>query len=618
MTTALVPSWLNSLDWLLSPYVQRGNALPLEDLLEEVDGWLKVGRSRVQWTLNRRSLAAEVEASCRLIGVSTRKAVGQPLRLARKAMRELVRLEVPTLAEQQLVSQAFCDLRLAMTTEAALLAAWDDLLQEIRSEGASLIRAEQLTVILASCLEMRGVESKSCFSELRRAFGASPMGPSRWLASAVEDRSEAEIAFLREAEAILLLMPVPARCVVWLQYEFARLPEFVFQAGDMTFFEANWALPNAREDHGQSFLFRDEMRAVLQDFDDWWTDKGPDEPHSFVVARVGLGSRMTRGAIAAGEELVDFLLAVATVQTGGIRWRRSGTAYLVADGTRVALHMAAPKPGPTTSYYGMDITTEILGTTALELAATMSKRPLPEEIREGIRLISEAGLEGSYETAFGVTQSLHVRTAVGQRNHAFEHIAAWGGYSARELEKETTPYWARSAWEHEMGGIIDHAIRDRWDQPGVQDLNSVLHPGGYGKPLRFPLADAHQKELVDLLSTRIERERLRWLMKGIRNAAHYLAIERSYEAEDAVALDRLRRVRNALVHGNPVTPAVVRSVSSVSIRRSNHALNLAIEAFNKGIRLDQLLATDRAERNSLHSSLNSGITWLKLWAAATP
>ena len=616
MTNPLVPSWLNSLDLLLSRDVQHGEALPLEDLLEEIDGWLKVGRSHVQWTLNRRSLAAEVEASCRLIGTSTRKAVGQPLCLARKAMRELVRQEAPTFAEQQLVSRAFCDLRLAMTTGATLLAAWDDLLQEIRSQGASHVRAEQLTSILGSCLEMRGVESKSRFSELRRVFGASPIGPNRWPASAVEDRSEAEAEFLSKVEAILLPIPVPERCVVWLQFEFARLPDFVFQAGDMTFFEAPWALPNARDDPGQPFLFRDELRAVLQNIDDWWTDKGPEHPHSFVVARVDMGYRMTRGAITAGEEMVNLLLAAATVQTGGIRWRRNGTACLVVDGAGAATQWAAPKTGSTTSYYGMDITTEVLGTTALEMAVTMSTRPLPEEIREAIRLMSEAGLERSYETAFGVTQSLHVRTAVGHRNHAFEHISAWGGYSERELEKEITTNWARSAWEHEMGSIINNAIRDRWDQPGVQTLNSVLHPGGYGKPLLFPVAETHEKELIDLLSTRIERERLRWLKKGMRNAAHYLKIARSYETEHTIALDRLRRVRNAVVHGNPATPAVVRSVSDVAIRRSNHALDLALEAFNEGISLDELLAAARAERDSLHSQLNGGTTWLELWEAA--
>ena len=79
MTTVLVPGWLNSRDLLLSRHVRRGNALPLKDLLEEIDGWLKVERSPRQWTLNRRSLAAEVEASFRLIGKSMRQAVGQPL-----------------------------------------------------------------------------------------------------------------------------------------------------------------------------------------------------------------------------------------------------------------------------------------------------------------------------------------------------------------------------------------------------------------------------------------------------------------------------------------------------------------------------------------------------------
>jgi len=105
-------------------------------------------------------------------------------------------------------------------------------------------------------------------------------------------------------------------------------------------------------------------------------------------------------------------------------------------------------------------------------------------------------------------------------------------------------------------------------------------------------------------------------MKGMRNAAHYLRIARSYEAEHTIALDRLRRVRNAVVHGNPATPAVVRSVSDVAIRRSNHALSLALEAFNQGISLDELLAAARAERDVLRSQLNGGKTWLELWEAA--
>jgi hypothetical protein len=616
MTNALVPSWLNSLDSLLSRRVRRGNALPMKELLEEIDEWLKAGRSPERWSLNRRSLAAEVEASCRLIGPSTRKAVGQPLRLAKKVMRDLVRQGEPTFADQQLVARVFCDLRLTMTTDITLLAMWGDLLQEIRSEGASDVRAEQLVATLGSCLEMRGVESEVRFSELRRVFGPSPIEPTAWPASAVEDRAVAEAEFLANAKAILLPIPVPKHCVVWLQFEFARLPDFVFQAGDMTFFEAPWALPNARDDEGLPFRFRDELRAVLQNVDDWWTDNGPEHPHSFVVARIDLGYRMTRGAIAAGEEMVNLLLAAATVQTGGIRWRRNGTASLVVDDVGAATQWVAPKTGSTTSYFGMDITTEVLGTTALDLAVTMSTRPLPEEIKQAIRLMSEAGLENSYESAFGVTQSMHMRTAVGHRNHAFEHISAWGGYSEHELEKEITTYWARSSWENEMGSIVNNVIRDRWDQPGVQNLNSVLHPGGYGKPLLFPIAATHQKELIDLLSTRIERERLRWLIEGMRNAAHYLKIAKSYEEEHTIALNRLRRVRNAVVHGNPATPAVVRSVSDVAIRRSNHALSLALEAFNKGISLDELLVAARAEHDSLHSQLNGGKTWLELWQPA--
>jgi hypothetical protein len=102
----------------------------------------------------------------------------------------------------------------------------------------------------------------------------------------------------------------------------------------------------------------------------------------------------------------------------------------------------------------------------------------------------------------------------------------------------------------------------------------------------------------------------------MRDAAHYRIIERAYQAEDTLGLDRLPRVRNALVHGNPVTPAVVESVADVAVRRSNHALNLAVEAFNTGVSLDQLLATERLEFDSMHTSLEAGTPWLEIWAAA--
>ena len=612
------PGWLDSLDLLLSPSAQHGHALSLGELLDELNGWLKIDRSRRQWTLNRRSLGEEVEATCKLLGSKLRKAIGKALPDACKAIRDLSRIDAPALTEQHFVLDAFTALGKALASDAAVLAAWQDLLDEVQSQGPSLIKSEQLTVVLASCLELRDVDSKSCFSELRRTFGGSPAGPNR--SAAYRDDSAlatAETALLDNSDRILLAVPTPMHCVVWLQYEFARIHEFVHQTGDVTFFTANWALPNARQDDGQDFLFRDEMRAVLREYDDWWTDKGPDEPHSFVVARVDLGVRMTRGAIKAGDELVDLLVAVATAQSGGIRWRRTGTAFLAVDGTGFGLEMVATRSEPTTSYYGMEITSETLGTRASELAQTMTTRPLPAEIREAIRLISEAGLERSYETAFGVTQNLHARTAVAQRNHAFEHIAAWGRYSARELEHEVTQYWARSAWEHEMGTIIERAIRLSWDQPRIQDLNSTLHPGGYGQPLMFPIAHDHQKEIVALLPTAVERERLRWLMKGMRDPAHYLLIERSYQTEDTLGLDRLRRVRNALVHGNPVTPAVVKSVADIAVRRSNHALNLAVEAFNAGISLDQLLTADRNIFEGTHTSLEFGASWLDLWAAAT-
>jgi hypothetical protein len=613
------PHWLESLDLMLSSSAGRDNALSPLELLDDIDGWLSAVRSSRQWTLNRRSLADDLETTCKLVGARLRKTIGRLLPVARKSFRDLVALDTPTREQQLSVRELFSKFRGTLSSDTALLAAWSDLLDELQNPAGTLRRAEQLTVVLGSCLELRGADSKSIFSTLRRSFGASPTGPNRSSVDPADpDRLEPVASLSAAAAATLLSVPAAMHCVVWLQYEFAELREALVEAGDVTFFSAPWALEAARRDGAPDFAHRDELRTVLDEIEGLGGGEEFGQTRSLVIARVDLGIRMTRDAITAGDEIVQLLISVATMDSGGIRWRRTGTALLAVDGQGFGLEMRATSHEPTPTPYGMEITAEELSTRAVEVGVTMSHRPLPAEIIEAIRQVSEAGLERSYESAFGYSKNLHARTSVAQRNHAFEHVAAWGGYGERELEEEITVSWASSSWQHEMGATIDWIIRRTWDSPSVQALDAILRRGGHGRPLLFSIAYEHAEELIDLLPARIQRQRLSWLMKGIGDAPHYLRIERAYGKEHEIGLARLRRVRNALVHGNPITPAIVQSVTDLAIRRSNHGLRLAVDAFNQDLSLNELLRIDRTSFRAKHGILEKGGTWLNIWSTAPP
>jgi hypothetical protein len=51
-----------------------------------------------------------------------------------------------------------------------------------------------------------------------------------------------------------------------------------------------------------------------------------------------------------------------------------------------------------------------------------------------------------------------------------------------------------------------------------------------------------------------------------------------FDLERPLLLDRLRRVRNALTHGNPVTDAVLQSVTDLSNYLAHAALQVALDS----------------------------------------
>lgn len=118
-------------------------------------------------------------------------------------------------------------------------------------------------------------------------------------------------------------------CIAWVALEGTRLPEFVMEAGPVTFFMAEWAVPNAQLDDGQLFLHRDELREIA-------TYSFIDIPkdNNVVLARVELGHHPAAGALDEAWRWAMFVAGYATLSARSDPWPKRGWYCLDIDGHR--------------------------------------------------------------------------------------------------------------------------------------------------------------------------------------------------------------------------------------------------------------------------------------------
>ena len=116
----------------------------------------------------------------------------------------------------------------------------------------------------------------------------------------------------------------------------------------------------------------------------------------------------------------------------------------------------------------------------------------------------------------------------------------------------------------------------------------------------------------DFLSLcRLEHERV-WIARmcaSVSDVAKYQSVIEGYAEEGEVLDARRRRVRNALVHGNPSSFAIVESVRAYSEFLSGTALNLALESFVDDTNPAAALAQRSEEFMALHAGRDAASYW---------
>ena len=613
-------SWQGNLELLLSSDRAFKPSLRLDECLREVDAWLLSGTSPAQWERNARSISEELEDTCAQVGGRLRRVVNPFMGAARREISTIARVSNPSQLARSVAREKLQRFSLELASDGAIRAALGDLLDA--AEGQTTLEdAQQLERSLRACIAVRSPEFEPDLRPIKSALGGSITGPHSHRVDGFAHQYAAQSrAVIEKAVEGILAVPRKGHCVVWIEYEFALVYDAPLEMGDVTLYDSYMFIPQARKDDGIEFPHREELRQVLKTGVEWWPGDGAtiqsdvhSDPNSYAVARVDLGVRAVRGASEAADIRMDLILALATANTGSTRWVPTGATVELVDGRVEGHSVGSARREPTVSRYGMGLTAKQLPRIPRDLSVAISTRPIPYEITEAVRLISESGFESGYENTFGTTRSRHARTAVGLRNHAVEHIAAWGELSVSELDCGLSRSWAYLDWRAELGNTIVYLFRRNWETAQVKTLLPKVYPYGFGTT-KFERVHANAPEILAMCDVPMQKQRLKSLMSGLDSEAHFHRAERRFQQGIDLELKRLRRVRNALVHGNPVRTSTIDSVVSIAERRSSDALDLAIDAFSRDIPLSQRLREIEREAVDRDDRLLQGQTLLEIWA----
>lgn len=574
--------------------------LLLSDSMEQIIGWKDRG-DQDQWIRNHASLRRDLEWSLSDLGPSCRAHIADELR----------RLSNLTGGTARQLSDVLGSIRGRLSASEALTSAWRDLAAAAAAPNLDLRVLASRVRLLKTCLVLRFGDADDRLRNVIQCLRGDP----RWALPEDAIRGQEDSAATRMANALEVIVREgrDSDCVAWLRYDHAQVSDQVSMVGHLTLYNAQVCGPIAAASPEGHLPHQEELHAVLTERggESWWAT-GEEAPPT-VIARVDLGLRQWPGGIVDAEADVDAVLAIASTWADGIRWRRVGPAVLRSEGRGVAYSHAIPRRHAFVDWMGIGQTRSGLDEWLPKLEGVLGFGVLPQDLRESVRLLSEARLESSRESSLGAAQKVHERTALILRDQAFERVAASADISPQQLAESLRSLLPYSQWIHQTTVMVDDLLRYATDARSAalirERLESRSGPGTVGL---VELADA-QSQILALSTSRVERLQLRRLMRGLTDPGHYLRLMDENVDRFERLDDRHRRARNAIAHGNPVTAATIRSVLGFGETRATVAVTFALRAFTAGQSLAERLRHDIQHTTNTRGLLTSGQSWRDIW-----
>jgi hypothetical protein len=586
------PTWVDEFSQAMTSSDRRWSEADVLDVVAaaaDLYAWLRDPRPyegrfhRQGW----ESAVDDLDTAAGLIGPRLHAALGRDLTSALSATAGLPGSDpTPTRPAAQ---TALAALRARWTDPAVLEAAWSDISDACRDHRTpdatvaarrdlfwQLVRAadrntKELGRLLAGVLDDYALVVE--MARVRLGDLPNP-GPGAW------PRHD-QPAELGEPERIglcqrlLAMLPMPAHHVVWVAFDRASLDGTTQTVGPISFYDGAWV--RATLEHNG--LGRSQLPAELTSPDS--PLRSPDLPKGdrIVLARVDLGTGVFPDAPRVAAEQAQAVVTVASVRAGDRYWRPLDGYIHATDGqvtgwSSFGLPFQRADVAP-----DLDRTADELGT----LAATLGPR-LPVADPALTEMIDALGWWQSatdQPPLAAIVLDVRVLELVAAR----VTNGAWYDY----LDSYHRDDWIRSRIISTLHSVVFAAMRGYHVVPSSEHLQLA----GLEATLFEPIPGGRHLFHADRALAALPTLSTIWpvhdhLGRQLRSLAADLSSPAALEAWFQALGDRwtracarLQRVRNALAHGGPLTPAAD-TVHRLAHQRAGKALSFTLEALLDG------------------------------------
>lgn len=528
--------------------------------------------------------------------------------------------QLSTANDRVVVSQAANDFTARWTQPATIGAAFRDLCAFARSADPTMTALEPRARIVASQLG----EASRGFGVLSEISNLLSAEPDDWQVERIRAQDERFVedspsSRLAAAERLLEEEPASGEVVVWCLYRRARIP-WRTSAGPITFLRAASAIQYATGEEDGIFPEQDELRHLLEEsvgFDAERILEHEESGESHVLVRVDMGARSPLGAAVDAHQRIDALLNIAA-GAGGVSWVSTGTSAILLDGDIAGGNLGTnyARQTPFADNYGMGATSELVESWSKQLEASLLKGPMPGPLMEALGAVKEARLTDHRDVHFYDARPVTPRVATALEDHALEQIATLAQLKPEKLMNELVAEEAARAWDRWVAGAIAAPLNHR-------EETTEQHREREAVERAICRHTSYGTRVVDLGKAWDARDALRKLARdpAVRADLEEALLAISSPAEEQRSRERVladtelvrrrhRRIRNAVAHGNPASPAGIGSIRDYSDSVASDALSLALQSYASSRDISAVIADrvrararDHPKRGSLRNRL---------------
>lgn len=612
------PTWLKSLVSSLHRRSAGSLTLPLTVSVQEMLDWIELASGEDAWTnrLNRRSLWADFEQSIGTTGASLRALLSPEVSAFRAAFgaldgskRDPAGATILAQPPGSRTHQHWIDLDATsrallnkLESDPAVAANWHDLVDVSTSKAPPDVEYRPLADLLHDQLRRRNHDATATLDHVRDllAYGRESTDV-RW-----GDTSLSLTERLSRSEAILLDLAAEGDIVVWLGYRGGRVNHAV-NAGPVTFMDARWFIPNARED-GQPFDHKSELTQIVDSQLLTYPESIADRPSTDLLVRVDLGRRPVFGAAERAESVATALISVAVHESNGVR-PLLGQSFVLRDGRLGGASIQATKSAIEDDPFGNTIAANAIDSVAPKLGAALATGTMPRYLAAALAAQTAADLPLSRERLLQPAQDHEYRMTIPLEDRVVQQVAAYAGIGPNKLFELLARSWADSRWRADVERAVYTCLLGGGEHAQERSLLlRQLHQTSEQSPWLAWVAD-NESDLLRICRVESERRWIERIFRSISDKATYTELIAEYEALNEVLALRRARSRNALVRGNPVSTEAVRSVRGYASYLSRYALQTGLDAFGTSRDLVSFLDRDYDETTDLLTATSVAEFW---------